>query len=246
MVEVLLAAVAGAGFTVVALLGGARVSVSSQLRGAAVGVAGGILLGIAFAELFPEALERAGHESAVTGFVAGFLALFIVETLTKGHTHHEHAHDDRQLARHAPIPFIVGLGLHNLADGFAIGTTTELSEAAGTAVAAGILVHQLPVGVSFGAVLLALESPRATVVRTAVALGVLIPIGAAVTVALPSLSALALGTLLAAAGGALVYIGAGHLLPEAQSERTTPVVASIFPVALVLTTVLFVTVLPHE
>ena len=246
MTEVALSAIAGAGFTLVSLLGAARAAPSAGVRAAAAGAASGILLALAFAELFPEALERAGHEWAAVGFAAGFVALFAVEAVTKGHTHHRHDQDDAQLAHHALRPFVLGLGLHNVADGVTIAAGAQVSGAAGAGVATGVLVHQLPVGVSFAAVLLALQSPRRFVVKTAVALGVLIPAGAALVAAVPTLGSEAVGALLGAASGALVYIGAGHLLPEAQSERSTVTAAAVFPLALVVTTLLFVALLPHE
>ena len=246
MTEILLAALAGAAFALVALFGAARTAPSPRLRSIAAGVAAGILLGLAFAELFPEALERGEHEAAAIGFMAGFVALFAVEAVTKGHTHHGQDLDGAHLARHSLAPFVIGLGIHNFADGFSIAAGTEVSGAAGAGVAIGVLVHQLPVGVSFAAVLLALGSSRALVVKTALALGLLIPIGAAIVAALPAPSAVALGGILGAASGALVYIGAGHLLPEAQSERSTLTVAAVFPLALVATTLLFVALLPHE
>ncbi len=246
MTETILAALAGAGFTLVSLLGAARSAPSDRLRVAAAGVAGGILLALAFAELFPEALEHAGHEWAAIGFMTGFVALIAVEELTKSHTHHGHEHDRAELRRHSLGAFVVGLGIHNLADGFTIAASTELSKATGAGVATGVLVHQFPVGVSFAAVVLALQSPRAFVVKTAIALGVLIPVGAAIVVALPSLGAVAFGVLLGTASGALVYIGAGHLLPEAQSERSTWTAAAVFPLALVVTTLLVVQLLEHD
>jgi zinc and cadmium transporter len=247
LTEIGLAALAGAAFTVVALLGAARTAPGPRLRSVAAGVAAGILLALAFAELFPEALERAGHESAAIGFMAGFVALFAVEAVTKGHTHHgqdvvERAH----LARHSLGPFVIGLGIHNFADGFSIAAGAEVSGAVGAGVAIGVLVHQLPVGVSFAAVLLALGSSRTFVVRTALGLGLLIPIGASIVAALPAPGDAAVGAILGAASGALVYIGAGHLLPEAQSERSTLTVAAVFPLALLATTLLFLALLPHE
>ena len=243
MTESLLAAIAGAAFTLVSLLAAARSTPSDGLRAAAAGIAGGILLALAFAELFPEALDHAGREWAAVGFAAGFVALFAVEAATKGHTHHGHEHDQGELRRHSHGAFVVGLGIHNLADGFTVAAGTEVSKAAGGGVAAGVVVHQLPVGISFAAVLLALRTPRAFVIRTAVALGLLVPVGAIVVVALPSLSGVPLGVLLGGASGALVYIGAGHLLPEVHSERSTWTAAAFFPLALVATTLLFVQVL---
>jgi zinc and cadmium transporter len=246
MTETVLAAIAGAGFTLMSLTAAARSAPSDRFRAAAAGVAGGILLALAFAELFPEALEQAGNEWAALGFMAGFVVLFAVEAVTKSHTHHGHEHDRGELRRHSLKAFVLGLGFHNLVDGFTVAASAEVSSATGAGVATGVLVHQLPVGVSFAAVLLALRTPRAVVVRTAVALGLLIPAGAVLVVALPALGGVALGALLGAASGALVYIGAGHLLPEIQAERSTWTAAAVFPVALVATTLLFVQLLGHE
>ncbi len=246
MTEIALAALAGGAFALVALLGAARTAPSPRLRSVAAGIAAGILLALAFAELFPDALERGGHESAALGFVVGFVALFAVEAVTKGHTHHGQDLERPHLARHSLGPFVIGLGIHNFADGFSIAAGTEASGVAGAGVAIGVLVHQLPVGVSFAAVLLALGSSRAFVARTALALAVLIPVGAASVTALPAPSAVTVGAILGAASGALVYIGAGHLLPEAQSERSTLTVAGVFPLALIATTLLFVALLPQE
>jgi zinc transporter ZupT len=246
MAQTILAAIAGAAFTLVSLAAAARSTPGDRLRAAAAGVAGGILLALAFAEVFPEALEHAGQEWAAVGFVAGFVALFAVEAITKGHTHHGHEHDQGELRRHSLVAFLLGLGLHNLADGFTVAASAEVSGATGAGVATGVLVHQLPVGISFAAVLVALGAARPVVVKTAVALGVLIPVGAAIVVALPSMSSAAFGALLGAASGALVYIGAGHLLPEVHSERSTWTAAVVFPLALVATTLLFVQVLGPE
>ena len=66
----------------------------------------------------------------------------------------------------------------------------------------------------------------------------MIPLGAVAIIALPDVSDVVLGTLVAAAAGALCYVACGQLLPEAQSERHA-LVAPIFLAALVLTTAWF-------
>jgi zinc transporter ZupT len=61
------ALIAGAGFAGVALAGLAGLRIGPRLRGAAVGVAAGILLAVALADLFPEALEEAGAKTPRCG-----------------------------------------------------------------------------------------------------------------------------------------------------------------------------------
>ncbi len=235
------AVVAGAGFAGVALAGMAGLRIGAALRGAAIGVAAGILLAVAFAELFPEALEEADHDLAAMSFLAGFAALFVVEVATRGHTHHEGGEEH---VDHASLtPFLAGLLLHNLVDGVVLAAGVEASTEAATAVSVGILVHQLPVGVSFAAVAAAAGAERKRMMAWALVLGLAIPLGALVTTAAPGLDGRELGALLAAAGGALAYIGAGHLLPEAHAEHPSAFVSAFFPVALLGTAVLLLFVL---
>jgi zinc transporter ZupT len=256
-VNIVLAALAGTGFALAGMAGMLGVHIGRPIRALSVAVASGILLAISFAELFPEALEVAGHERAVFGFLLGFGALFMIEVLTRAHTHHDqddataHVHadcedDHHHHHSHTLWPFIIGLALHNLVDGFAIGASADLSEDAAGAVAIGVLVHQIPVGISFAAVLAAAAASRAVVVRSAIALGLAIVAGALAVAALPEMSHESLAVMGAAAAGALAYIGAGHLLPEAHRERASVIIGTAFPLSLLLTAWLFLRVLPHE
>jgi zinc transporter ZupT len=107
----------------------------------------------------------------------------------------------------------------------------------------GILVHQVPVGISLAAVLVAARASGARVVRTTVALGLAIPVAAASTVALPVPGEETLGLLIGVAGGVLAYLGAAHLLPEAQAEHPDRATGVLFAATLVITTVVLMSVL---
>ena len=244
MVEPILSAlVAGAGFGGVALAGMAGLRIGPAVRGAAIGVAAGILLAVAFAELFPEALSEAGPRTTSLCFLGGFGALFMVEVATRGHTHHEGGEEH---VEHASLAaFGTGLLIHNLVDGAVLAAGSEASSEAGAAISLGIVVHQLPVGVSFAAVVAAVEAPRRRGLAWTLALSAAIPLGALATVALPSLEGEELGALLAAAGGALAYIAAGHLLPEAHAEHPSFSAAALFPSALMGTAVVLIYAIPE-
>ena len=243
MHTIFLALVAGCGFALAGMLGLFGVSVSRVARLASVAVAAGILLAITFADLMPDALAHAGRTRTAFGFMIGFIILFLMESLSGAHVHHhdmddENLHDHSLDHHHKVRPFTLGLGMHNLTDGLAIGMTTVLSKSTAAAVTTGVLVHQLPVGISFAAVLGSLNVSRAATMKLALACAAMIPLGALMILALPPLSDHVLGTLVAGAGGALCYVACGHLLPEAQSERHA-VVAPVFVIALLLTTTWF-------
>src|SRR5829696_2630185 len=221
MNAILMASLAAGGFaaaSLLALLGG---ELGARGRSYAAAFAAGILLALAFVDLFPEGLELGG-EAAVAGFVGGFALLFMTEAFTRAHTHHlpeEHVH------KHALGPFVLGLAVHNLADGFVLGVGAKAGAVTSWLVGLGVLVHQIPVGISLAAVLIAARVGRAGVMRAAVLLGLAIPAPEQGT----------LGLLTGVAGGVLAYIGAAHLLPEAQAEETNRLAGIVFVVTFVLT-----------
>jgi zinc transporter ZupT len=233
MSAILMAALAAAGFagaSLLALFGG---EFGARGRAYSTAFAAGILLALSFVDLFPESLELA-KGPAITGFVVGFVSLFLTEAFTHAHTHHS---PEERVNKHPLGPFVLGLGIHNLADGFVLGVGAKASAITSWLVGMGILVHQIPVGISVAAILLAAQAGRSRVIRTTVLLGLAIPFAAALTVALPAPTDAALGLLTGIAGGVLAYVGAAHLLPEAQAERPSTVTGVLFAATLVLTTV---------
>ena len=240
MSTILLATLAAIGFSGTSLLALLGRELRAKGRSYSAAVAAGILLALAFVDLFPEGLEVA-RESAIVGFVGGFTLLFLIEAFTRAHTHHSL---EEHVGKHSLGPFVLGLAIHNFADGFVLGVSAKmLSAVASGLVGLGILVHQIPVGISLAAVLLATRATRARMGRTALLLGLMIPLATGLTMALPVPGDRALGFLTGIAGGVLAYLGAAHLLPEAQAEYPSRVTGVLFATALLITTVGLMTVL---
>lgn len=232
MTALLVAAVAAVGFSGSAMLALLGRRSSPAARSYATAAAAGILLAVAFGDLFPESLEMA-QGAAVAGFLGGFAGLYLAETLTHSHSHpseDEHSH------KHSLGSFVLGLSVHNAADGFVLGVGAKAAAVAAVgALDLGVLLHQMPVGGALAAVLVAARPSRGRAVGTAVALGLVIPAAAGVTLLLPAPGEGLLGVLLGVAGGVLAYVSASHLLPEVQSERPSRGGALVFVAALALT-----------
>jgi zinc and cadmium transporter len=224
MTAVILGLVAACFFVIPSLVTLRNGTLTGPGRSFAIAIAAGILLVLAFGDLFPEALAEAGR-GAVVGFIAGFALLFLVETFTHAHTHHA---PDEHVQRHSLTPFVLGLGIHNAADGFALGVSTDLSVGSSLAVGFGIIVHQLPVAISLAAVFATANASRRDLLRTSALLGLVIPVAAGLTAALPLPNLNAVGILTGIAAGVLTYMGATHLLPEAQAEHPRPAVGITF------------------
>ncbi|QIN79180.1 hypothetical protein GBA65_12350 [Rubrobacter marinus] len=237
----LLALIATVGFSGASLVALFGKRANGPRRSLSAAVAAGILLALAFADLFPEGLEMAGT-AAIGGFVAGFVLLFLAEAM--GRVHAAHLSEDGDFEG-ALWPLFLGLAVHNLADGFVLGAATGESSAVSGLLGLGILVHQVPVGLSLAAILVATSATRARMVRTILALGLAIPLAALSTVALPVPGEGALGVLTGAAGGVLAYMGAAHLLPETQTGSAGRLAGPIFAGTLIATTLVLTLVLGH-
>jgi zinc transporter, ZIP family len=233
MNAILAATLAAIGFSGASLLGLLGKGLRARGRSYSAAFAAGILLALAFVDLFPEGLEFAG-EPAISGFVGGFALLLLTEVFTRAHTHHS---PEERVREHALGPFVLGLGIHNLADGFVLGVGAKASAITSWLVGLGILVHQVPVGISLAAVFVAAGATSARMMRTAVLLGLAIPLAAGLTVALPVPGDQALGFLTGVAGGVLAYIGSAHLLPEAQAEHPSRGIGILFAATLIITAI---------
>lgn len=239
MIAIFLAVLAAAGFMAASFLGllGRKLGLLGRHYPAA--VAAGIMLALAFADLFPEGLELA-ENAAIAGFVGGFALLFVIQAFTHAHTHHV---PEEGVPKHTLGPFVLGLAIHNLADGFVLGVGARAAEVTSGLVGLGVVVHQIPVGISLATVFAAAGANRNRVLRTTVLLGLAIPLAAALTVFLPVPGSGGLGFLTGTAGGVLAYVGAAHLLLEAQSEHPDKTSGIALVAALLVTTILLLTVL---
>ena len=121
--------------------------------------------------------------------------------------------------------------------------SARLAAVSGGLVGLGVLIHQLPVGLSLAAVLAAAQAPRRMVLQVTVLLALMIPFAAGVTAALPPFDDRTAGLLTSIAGGVLAYMSTGHLLPEAQSEHPSRRTSLVFIATRVVMTAAIFTVL---
>lgn len=238
---VLLATLAAIGFSGASFLALFGRELGARGRASLAAAAAGILLALAFVDLFPESLELSG-EPAIVGFMAGFVFLFSTEAFR---AHSPHLVPEERVGKRALGPFVLGLAIHNLTDGFVLGVGAKTFEITSGLVGLGIIAHQAPVGISLAAVLVAARATRAQVIRSTMLLGLAIPLAAGLTAAAPVPGDQALGFLIGVAGGVLTYMGAIHLLPEARTIDSSRVTSAVFAATLIATAVGLVTFLGH-
>jgi zinc transporter ZupT len=115
---------------------------------------------------------------------------------------------------------MLGIGFHSLVDGIIYSVSFSVSIMTGYLSTLGMVLHEFPEGiVTYLLLLRSGFTVRSATYAALVAAAATTPFG--MLVSWPLISTLpgpGLGALLAASAGALIYVGATHLLPKAEQE----------------------------
>jgi len=179
----------------------------------------GTLLGAAFFDLLPEAIDGSTAALALDAAFVGILFTFCVEKLI--HWHHHHAGGVKE--HHKPLGTltIIGDGIHNFFDGVAIAASFMVSAPLGIATTIAIALHEIPQEIGdFGMLLYSGYSrTKALLFNFLSALTAIV--GALLFYYFSSyvhgIEALALGF----TAGMFIYIASADLLPELHKNKET-------------------------
>ena len=177
--------------------------------------AAGVLISVSFLHIIPKSFQM--NSLAPAFLLAGFLALHLTNRLLDLYLCHDYERTDYAVGI---IPMI-GIGVHSFVDGVIYAITFNVSIFTGVLAAIGMVLHEFPEGiVTF--VLLARGgfSRRKSTIYAFLAAALSTPLGTLVSY--PFISTIersTLGILLATSAGALVYVGACHLLPAVEKEH---------------------------
>ena len=153
--------------------------------------AAGVMLGAAFFHMLPEAVAEGGMR-ALAWVPAGFLFLYLLERYVLVHLCGEpengcevHHHHDEPPGAHAHghhhgtlgIATFVGLTLHTLTDGLALGAGVDAGVAGSVFLA--ILLHKIPSSFSLAAILLHDKYSARRTLLLSVVFSLAVPVGAA-------------------------------------------------------------------
>lgn len=178
--------------------------------------AAGVLISASFLHMIPKAfsLNPNGPAFLLTGFFGmhlfnRFLTAFVCDS-----------DPGRQDYAIGLLPML-GIGLHSFIDGIIYSIAFTVSVLTGFLATAGMVLHEFPEGIVTYLLLVksGFAERRAAVLAFAAAAA---STPAGMLVSWPLVSAIdepTLGLLLSVSAGALVYVGATHLLPRAEQEH---------------------------
>lgn len=202
------------------LAGGWAAQRVTDRRHLVLGLAGGLMLGVVGLDLLPEALEAAGRNvfgvpAALLLFVAGFLTAHLVERLL---AHRQAAHGAEEHAGRTPevgLTAAAAMVGHSAMDGVAIGAAFQVGGGMGTAVALAVIAHDFADGFNTYTITSVYGNARRRALTMLFADAVA-PVAGAASTAFVTIPEPLLGAYLGFFGGALLYLAAAEILPEAH------------------------------
>lgn len=194
-------------------------------------LSGGVLLGVAFLDLLPEALSLAGRahiddQQLLLATLGAIILLHLIDTVFRFHGHHEHAHGQleepcgNEMHIHAKAWVRAGgLVLHSLCDGLAIGGGFAADVRLGLFVTMAVVLHDFSDGMSTVTILRNAFGPKHRTILPVLALDAIAPfVGSFVGLVLaPSVGIIAY--LLAGFSGMFIFLALSELLPLAHAGK---------------------------
>ena len=177
--------------------------------------AAGVLISVSFLHIIPKAFEMNVHAPAF--LLLGFVLLHLFNRFVTAFVC-ERAPDSSYGIGLVPT---LGIGFHSLIDGFVYSVTFTVSVFTGVLAATGMVLHEFPEGIiTYLLLLRGGFSEKTSLILAFLAASLTTPLG--MLISYPYISRIdppLLGSLLALSSGALVYVGATHLLPQAEKEH---------------------------
>ncbi|WP_299536613.1 ZIP family metal transporter [uncultured Streptomyces sp.] len=203
------------------LVGGWVARRVTDRRHLVLGLAGGLMLGVVGLDLLPEAVEAAGAPvfgvpAALLLFVGGFLAAHLVERLLAVRQAAHGAAGERvpQVGLTAAAAMVV----HSLMDGVALGAAFQVGTGMGLTVALAVVTHDFADGFNTYTLTSLYGNDRRKALGMLFA-DALAPIVGAASTLVFTLPEELLGCYLGFFGGALLYLAAAEILPEAHHDH---------------------------
>lgn len=176
--------------------------------------AAGVLISVSFMHIIPKSFEMSSY--APIFLLVGFLSLHLLNRFLDAYVCSKGKNKNYAFGI---IPAL-GIGFHSFLDGVIYSVTFSVSIFTGVLVAVGMVLHEFPEGiVTFLLLIKSGFNKRKSSAYAFLAAAITTPLGALISWPFISrLSQPVLGILLSLSAGALIYVGATHLLPKVEEE----------------------------
>jgi len=176
--------------------------------------AAGVLISVSFLHIIPTAFAMSPQ--APIYLLAGYLLMHVLNRFLTAYVCDRPETADYAIGL---VPML-GIGFHSFIDGVIYSITFTVSFFTGVLAAIGMVLHEFPEGiVTYLLMIRGGFSKRSALILAFLAAALTTPLGTLVSYPVVSqIQKPVLSALLSLSAGALVYVGATHLLPRAERE----------------------------
>ncbi|WP_158438198.1 ZIP family metal transporter [Natranaerobius thermophilus] len=183
------------------------------------GFSGGVMFSVSIFELITEALKLSYQGPVLAAFFAGGFIMWCFSVVINKFLTPTHQMYETEDFLKTGYLVILGIALHNLPEGLAIGTGIEASPDLSLIIAITLAIHNIPEGMATAGPLKAGGLNTFSIIILITFAGLVTPLGTMAGIifmgVLPDLVGISLGI----AGGAMIYLVIDELLPKAQSSN---------------------------
>ena len=177
--------------------------------------AAGVLISVSFLHIIPKAFSM--NTNAPFYLLAGYFGLHLFNRFVNVFV----CDKDKNVHYAIGLVPMLGIGFHSFIDGFIYSITFTVSIFTGVLTSIGMVLHEFPEGIiTYLLLLRAGFGKRKSLMLAFIAAALTTPVG--MLVSYPYISRIdesILGLLLSLSAGSLIYVGASHLLPQAETEH---------------------------
>ena len=185
---------------------------SNKILSFILSLASGLMIAVVCFELVPEATNISNIPTAILGIIAGIIMMIFCDIFVEKKFNNKKIKGNSLLK--TGIVVSIGLAIHNIPEGLAIGTGFEASMKLGYSLAIAIAIHDIPEGISMAAPMKKGGLKSGKILFYVILSGVTTGLGAFVGAIVGNISQKVIAVCLALAAGAMLYIVSGELTPE--------------------------------
>lgn len=176
--------------------------------------AGGMMVAVVFFDMLIESTQLGGVLVMITGAAAGGVFFAMAAPLF--------SHEETPSMYQMGLFVLIGIALHNLPEGLAIGSALVENQKMAFSLALLMLIHDVPEGIAVCLPLRLSGLPVSRVFFLAFLTAVPTALGAVLGTAVGSISREMIAGCMAFAGGAMLYISLKELIPAAGKQKALP------------------------
>lgn len=179
---------------VFALLIGKR---SNKFLACILELSAGLMLAIIFLDLLPSAFAKTSISNVIFGIIFGILFMIFSENI---------AFEKHNSLIYVGITMAIGIAMHNIPEGLAIGVSLDVDRAMGISLMIAILLHNIPEGLAMSVPLKMGGMAKLKILLIAVLTGLATGVGGLIGIVVGNIGENTIGACLGLASGAMLYV----------------------------------------